>query len=403
LRLTGVVVSAAFLCAGAGKAAPPGDRQSGHEVLVFLRMGPDHARPGDTGGGDYAGAGAAARERIAKRLAAANGLNLVEDWPMASLGFDCYVMSAPLDRPIAAVAAQLARDPRVAWSQPLHLYHGDAAPTGRGDPLLAAQPATRFWRLPALHELSTGRGVRVAVIDSKVDARHPDLLGQVVIDRDFVEPRAMAPEAHGTAVAGVIAAKAGNGLGIAGVAPDARVMALRACWQAAAGTVCDSLSLAKALYFAIDHGAGVINLSLAGPADLLLARLIDLAGARGVAVVASYDRELPGGGFPASEPGVVAVSDKPVDRPGPLVYSAPGRDVPTTEPGGGWGMVDGSSFAAAHVSGLIALIRQTRRAQAGLDLIAHRGVIDACASLLQAAGPRECACAHAPQTNLARR
>ena len=116
-------------------------------------------------------------------------------------------------------------------------------------------------------------------------------------------------------------------------------MALRACWQRQAptadtpATVCDSLSLAQALHFAIEHDAAVINLSLAGPPDALLARLIDVAIARRLTVVAAFDPALPHGGFPASHAGVVAVADESMTAPAPGVYLAPGRDVPTTEPG----------------------------------------------------------------------
>ena len=75
--------------------------------------------------------------------------------------------------------------------------------------------------------------------------------------------------------------------------------------------MCDTLSLAKALYFAIGHDAQVINLSLSGPPDPLLGRLIDVALARGIVVVGALDPNAADGGFPASHPGVVAVSDDP--------------------------------------------------------------------------------------------
>src|SRR5206468_5692298 len=107
----------------------------------------------------------------------------------------------------------------------------------------------------------------------------------------------------------------------------------------------DSLSLAKALVFAIEHKAEVINLSLSGPPAPLLGKLIDVAGARGAAVVGAYDPDLPAGGFPASHPGVIAVSDS--GPAPPSVFLAPGRDIPVTEPGGRWGLADGSSYAAA--------------------------------------------------------
>src|ERR1700745_3334406 len=106
----------------------------------------------------------------------------------------------------------------------------------------------------------------------------PDLAGQILTLQDFVLDHPRAPEQHGTGVAGIIAAVADNHIGIAGVAPRARLRALRACWQeGSSGAGCDTLSLAKALYFAIGHDAQVINLSLSGPSDPLLGPLIDVA------------------------------------------------------------------------------------------------------------------------------
>jgi subtilisin family serine protease len=221
----------------------------------------------------------------------------------------------------------------------------------------------------------------------------------VVATEDFVPAHPATAEQHGTGVAGVIAARANNGIGVAGVAPQARLLALRACWQASgsSGTICDSLSLAKALYYAIEHNAQVINLSLSGPQDPLLSKLLEIGLARRTVIVAAYDRSLPGGGFPASLRGVVAVSDGPVAASLGAIYTAPGRDIPTTQPGGRWYLVNGSSYSAAHVSGLAALLRQ-RAGWSGpaAAIVSDRpggGSIDACATLVRAFGPCDCACA----------
>jgi subtilisin family serine protease len=298
------------------------------------------------------------------------------------------------------MAARLSRDPGVSWSEPIHTYGGQGEPQAHNDPLYRVQPAAREWRLAELHQISTGRNVRVAIVDSTIDKGHPDLAGQIEVMQNFVSNRPSLAEDHGTGVAGVIAARADNGLGIAGVAPQARLMGLRACWQeapksGAAPTVCDSLSLARALDFAINHDAQVINMSLSGPSDLLLGKLLDVALARDVTVVAAYDRNLPEGGFPASHKGVVPVVDESSGPPIQGVFSAPGRDVPTTEPGGRWSIVNGSSYAAAHVSGLFALMRQRapllHRASA-LFVVGPGERIDACATLLQKSDPCNCNC-----------
>ncbi len=163
----------------------------------------------------------------------------------------------------------------------------------------------------------------------------------------------------------------------------AKLLGLRACWQATGKTLCDSFSLAKALYFAIEQKAPIINLSLSGPDDRLLRQLLKVAMTKGETVVAAFDRTQRDGGFPASVPGVIAVSDSFLAGLPGNVYIAPGRDVPTTQPGGRWFLVNGSSFAAAHVSGLFALLRQRT---AGLSRRSSRTVVMsmACATMAYA-------------------
>ena len=399
-------VAPAPIVATASTAAPE------QQVLLLLQMPPPHYRADGAYAGAYGdGLGRGARRRVASQLADEHGLTLVTDWPMAVLGVDCYVLTVPPGQTPEQVALALAQDPRVAWAQPMGLFRAQAAHT---DPLYALQPAAGAWHLSALHELATGRGVRVAVVDSGIEETHPDLAGQIDARENFVTARPFVAERHGTEVAGIIAARADNGVGIVGIAPRARLLALRACWQEADGvaTRCTSLSLARALDFAITHDAAVINLSLAGPPDRLLGKLLDVALARGISVVGAVDRELRGGGFPATHPGVLAVLDAAPDggvvapaAAGPLadtaapateMLSAPGRDVPTTEPGARWGLVSGASYATAHVSGLVALLRElgtagpARPAPAVVLVHLPGGAIDACASLARASAAWAC-------------
>ena len=362
------------------------------EILVMLRQGPDHYRPTGEYGGTYGDQIAqTARRRIARAIAKRYGLTLTGNWPMPMIGVDCFVMIVPKGRSASAAAEQISRDTDVVWAQPVELYGAKAAAPPHKDPLFLAEPAAKQWHLADLHRIATGRGVKVAVIDSGIEANHPDLSGQFLVNRNFVAGQSLAVEEHGTAVAGIIGAKADNGIGIAGVAPRARLLGLRACWQVKPSptrtTVCDTLSLAKAIYFAIDNRADVINLSLAGPDDRLLRELLKAGLAKGSIVVTAFDQKRPGGGFPASMRGVIAVSDTALAPSLGRAYTAPGWDIPTTEPGGRWFLVNGSSFAAAHVSGLVALIRERRRAAAPI-LVSERqggGTIDACATLVRVA------------------
>jgi subtilisin family serine protease len=388
------LVAASFTPAAAISQSTPSSRQ----ILIMVKHPLDHYRVGGAYGGSYGDdVTRSARARLARRIAQRNGLTLVEDWPMPMIGVDCFVMAVPAGRETAAALEQVGHDADVAWAEPVELYSAKGA-APHNDPLYAAEPAAGQWHLADLHQMASGRGTRVAVIDSGIDAGHPDLSGQLLVNRNFVNGQSLIAEQHGTAVAGIIAAKADNRLGIAGVAPGARLLGLRACWQegrsSGASTECDTLSLAKALYFAVENRADVINLSLAGPDAKLLRELLSVAYARGVTVVGAFDPKLPGGGFPANVPGVIAVSDAALGGSHGEVYVAPGRDVPTTQPGGRWFLVNGSSFAAAHVSGLVALTRERRRA-APLMLVSQRhggGAIDACATLMRVARGCDCAC-----------
>jgi len=371
-----------------------------HEVLVLLRLPPAHFTPDSSYGGSYGDqAGAGARRRFALERAKANGLQLVDDWPMPMAGLDCYIMAVPADRSPDEAAAALSHDPGIEWAEPMHQYRAQGSTKGSAtggvsatavppaaDPLYRVQPDAKEWKLDALHRIATGRNVRVAIIDSAIEVDHPDLIGQVVVNENFAPGPAPAGEVHGTGVAGIIAAIDGNGKGIVGVAPKARLMGLRACRQTAdaAVTLCDSLSLAKALYFAVDHKAEIINMSLSGPPDPLLGRLIDLAETRGITIVGAFDRSLPGGGFPASHPGVVAVIDEADSNTNMSIFGAPGRDIPTTQPGGNWFFVNGSSYAAAHVSGLFALMRERSgkpSLASALATFPSSDAVDPCATL----------------------
>jgi subtilisin family serine protease len=403
--LAALALAAAVPCAGADDAvpAPPGaapppaaahaSATTAQQVLVMLRAPTAHARLDGSYGGSYTDAARAqARERIAERLAAQHGYAVVTVWPMPSLGMDCIVMTLPPGTSLAEGVAALEAHSEVAWAQPMNEFQAQ----GHTDPLYALQPTAREWSLDDLHAVATGRSVRVALLDSGVDEHHPDLAQSVDKRVNFVDGQDYVAESHGTALAGLVAARADNGIGMVGIAPDARLLALRACWEVnARQTLCNSLSLAKALNFAIEHHAEIINMSLSGPVDPLLGRLIDVALARRQQVVAAVDARLANGGFPAAHPGVIAVADEadPASAAATAgAWTAPARDLPATAPGGGWHMVSGTSFAAGQVSGLLALMAQADASASRGGAPATRlvrlpgGGIDACASLLPRRG-----------------
>jgi hypothetical protein len=411
---------ASVLCVGLAACASvnfrpaevaPKQDSAERQILVMLRLPPSHFRPDASYAGSYdSHFGRDARRRIAAQLAGEHGLRLVTEWPMPVLGVDCFVMEVPSDGSPAHVVERLSSDPRIESAQSMNLFHA----LGQNDPLYYLQPGAKLWHLTELHQVSTGRNVMVAEIDTGVELEHPDLRGRVAVAQNFVDGSQYVAEMHGTAIAGIIVARADNGVGIVGVAPQARLMALRACWQEpgnSGAAICSSFTLAKALQFALDQDAKVYNLSLSGPRDRLLERLLDAALARGVTIVGAVDSRVGDGGFPASHAGVLAVAGDDERGVAGDVLAAPGRDIPTTIPGGRWDFVAGSSFAAAHVTGLVALLRELDpriQRQQVHDALVPEGtsgsvvgrpvVVDACASVARAAGTCACACAVAHET-----
>ena len=435
LRAFAIMLLACMALAGSALAfaqSPPDDADAAvdRQLLLMLRVPPPHFRPEASYGGGYRDApGRDARRRVARSIASAHGLRLLDDWPMPALGLDCFVMETPGADVRVQLLARLAADPRVESVEPMQTFHvlSDGMTAG-GDPLAATQPAMADWHLRELHRLATGRHITIAALDTGVDATHPDLRGQRLQTRNFIDGNAYAAETHGTAVAGIIAARAGDGVGIAGIAPGVRLLGLRACSQLArGGAACSSFSLAKALQFALEAKAQVFNLSLTGPPDRLLGRLLDVAMARGTSVVGAVDIDAPDGGFPASHPGVLAVAGLQSSRPLPAgavpsgalppgVLRAPDRGIPAPRPGGGWDLVSGTSFAAAQVSGLVALLRELSPRLGAIDLHAALSAtapstpmastpiglglvpkrpqsIDACAAVGRVAGRCACGCA----------
>ncbi|MEV1142637.1 type VII secretion-associated serine protease mycosin [Micromonospora sp. NPDC049799] len=248
------------------------------------------------------------------------------------------------------------------------------APDGRERP---DQVRDEQWQLDELRaetawRTSTGRGVVVAVIDSGVDADHPDLAGQVLPGVDLVTPDGDAagdPVGHGTTVAGLIAGRNDDKRGVVGLAPDARILPVRVL--DAENRYDDALIVAKGVRWAVDHGARVINLSLGGSSDSpALAAALDYAFARDVVVVActgnlatSSDSKV---WYPAREPGVIAVSG--LERNSENLWSgaitgrstvltAPATGLVGARPDRGYWRVQGTSFAAPLVAATAALIR----------------------------------------------
>ena len=412
----GVALVACSSCALtlAEPSATPVQSPDRHILVMIKEPMLRHFRPDEAYGMAYRpGTRPPASERTIAALNHEFGLSLVDDWPMPALGLRCFLEAlGPKDSP-ESVIARLAADPRVESVELVQHYRTLAS---HNDAYYGLQSSAVQWHMDELHRMATGRRVRIAQIDSGTERSHPDLAGQLIDVIDLVNSRADAPylgsEGHGTEVAGIIAAKADNGIGIVGVAPNAHVLALRACWQLDAhddAAICSSFTLAKALQYALLQQVHVLNMSLSGPPDRLLIRLLEQAHAQGISIVGAVDpTTAPDLGFPANLPFVIAVSaagsHANLALPAKVVL-APGQRVLTTTAHASWGYVSGNSFAAAHVSGMVALLLEASPGLSPAEVgsmvqshshasVASSGVpmLDACGLLAEQSRAKGCPC-----------
>ena len=229
------------------------------------------------------------------------------------------------------------------------------------DPYVGLQRGFQQMDVADAHPWSRGEGVKVAIIDTGVDIQHPDLRGSIAAAANFVDAddAQFRRDRHGTEMAGVIAAVANNREGIVGIAPNARLLVFKACWQTnsdADAARCNSFTLARALTAAFDAHAQVVNLSLAGPDDPLLGDLIREGQHRGVLFVgAAPDPAADQGGL-LHQAGVIEVAGAESHAAIDTVLYAPGREILTLLPGGHYDFASGASIATAQVSGVIALM-----------------------------------------------
>ncbi|HEY3368231.1 MAG TPA: S8 family peptidase [Symbiobacteriaceae bacterium] len=233
-------------------------------------------------------------------------------------------------------------------------------------PLEMVPEGLRLIRAPQAWTVSEGAGVSVAVIDTGIDHQHPDLAPNIAGGINLVIPGALPQDVdgHGTAIAGVVGA-ARMGRGMAGIAPKARLYAVKAVGSDGASALS---TLLLALQWVVDQQIPVANMSLGTPSySLAFERTVSGAVARGLTLVAAAGNEGRVGriDYPAGFPGVLAVTA--IDQSGGLApfcntgsavaLAAPGVQVFSTRSGGGYVQASGTSFATPHVTGVAALYR----------------------------------------------
>ncbi len=343
-----------------GGSPPSGPGQGGGNSNVnFPRAGQPFFVPNEVLIELDTGTSAAYLARLLRRL----HLMVLDTQTFALSGRTLLHLRIDDGRPAVSILRSLASYARIHAAQPNYLYllqQGAPAKTQA-----AADDFTQYvvakLNLLQAHELSTGENVPVAVIDLQVDAAQPELAGAIAATYDAVGG-AVAPHSHGTAIAGAIAAHAK----LVGVAPKVRLLTARVfsgSGERAQGT---TFNILKGIDWAAAQDARVINMSFAGPSDPMLRDMLAKAHARGMVLIAAVGnagpRTLPL--YPAAYPDVIGVTATDVDnklmpqanRGRQVAMAAPGVDILAPAPDDSYQVMSGTSIAAAHVSGVAALL-----------------------------------------------
>lgn len=227
------------------------------------------------------------------------------------------------------------------------------------------------FKIPELWQVSAGEGVTIAVLDSGCDLDHPDLVGNLLPGVNIIEPGKAAEDRgeHGTHVTGIICAVANNGIGIAGVAPKAKVRPVKVLDESGNGTIED---VVKGIHWSIDQGVDFISMSLGCQKPIpSLRRAIKAAIKRDITIFVA------GGNmgksehllYPANYPETISVGaiTKDLKRADfsntgkNLDFVAPGVDILSTVPDNWYAILSGSSMAQPFVCGLAALLLSYKR------------------------------------------
>ena len=259
---------------------------------------------------------------------------------------------------VASMIRGLNREPQIAGAQPNYLYELTQDNTAAAN---GAQYAAEKLRLAEAHQFATGRGILVAVIDSGVDASHPELTGAVTANFDSSKDDTK-PHPHGTGMAGAIAA---HGTLLSG-APAVKLLTVRAFGPKANSAQGTTFDIVKGLDWAAEQGARIVNMSFAGPPDPRMHDALLKAARKGMVLIAAAGNAGANSAplYPAADPNVIAVTATDAknalflgaNRGNHIAVAAPGVDVLVPAPEGSYQLTTGTSVAAAEVSGVAALL-----------------------------------------------
>ena len=303
-------------------------------------------------------------DQIARRY----DLTRLESQSFPLLGSTFYRWRIGGRRSVADVVGAIEDERAViASAQPNYIFtlQEDAAKSPAAAPGDAAQYVLDKLQIEQAHHLALGKSIAVVAIDSEIDAAHPDLDGSVVKSFDALGGDEK-PQQHGTAIAGAIAAHKT----LLGVAPGARLLAARAFADAPGGASGSSFAIYKSIEWAADNGARVVNMSFSGPFDPAMHRMLTAAYEKDLVLVAAAGNAGPSSPplYPAADASVIAVTAtdsrdglfKMANRGRYIAVAAPGVEVLALAPGVSYQVTTGTSVAAAHVSGVVALLLERK-------------------------------------------
>jgi subtilisin family serine protease len=305
---------------------------------------------------------AAAIDQLARR----HNLTQLESQRFSLGGNTLYRWRIGGRRPVGDLIGALEDERLVSSVQPNYLFtlQEDAAKISSPTPNYAAQYVLGKLQIEQAHHVATGKNILVAVIDSEIDVKNPDLDATIVKSFDALGGEDK-PHTHGTAMAGAIAAHHK----LMGIAPGAQLLVARAFDdnRDAKGT---SFAIYKGLQWAADNGARVVNMSFAGPADPTLHRMLAAAYEKGLVLIAAAGNAGPSSPplYPAADANVIAVTATDSNdglftmaNRGPYIaVAAPGVEILAIAPGDALQLTTGTSVATAHVSGLVALMLECK-------------------------------------------
>jgi len=286
----------------------------------------------------------------------------------------------PAGRSVRAALTALQRERGVSFAQPNYIYtlqQAAPAPAETASTVIAPPPkppellpqyAVEALDLAAAHRIARGGKVLVALIDSGVDSAHPELAGAIAGSMDALDEASIAPDAHGTAMAGAIVAHRQ----MRSVAPEAELLAARAFDASAGkpGAQGTSYHILRALDWAHERKARIVNMSFAGPPDPLLKRMLAAAAKQDMILIAAGGNAGPKAAalYPAADPVVIAVTASDAEnrlyamanRGNYIVLAAPGVAVLAAAPHAAYDFSTGTSIATAQISGIVALMLEKR-------------------------------------------